>query len=102
MAEIVKCSYQEAKSIMEKMNFRALEYVPTKEEMEKEILPNIKLYFSFLLWIELTGYETEENKKIRELIQRHLMLEYVEQVNGIDGDKQEKQSNIPEKGGQEI
>lgn len=30
------------------------------------------------------------------------MLEYVEQVNGIDGDKQEKQSNTPEKGGQEI
>lgn len=59
----MKCSYQEAKSIMEKMNFRALDYVPTKEEMEKEILPNIKLYFSFLLWIELTGYETEENKK---------------------------------------
>lgn len=89
----MKCSYEEAKKVMKNMTFQAFDYVPSMEELEKEILPNMKKYFSFLLWIMLTGHETEENKSTRDFIQKQLMLEYAEQVNGLDGQKQEKEKN---------
>jgi len=51
----------------DKMIFTADEYVPTQEDL-KEICRNLPYYMPFLLWIEETGYDTDENIEMRNVI----------------------------------
>ena len=84
MKKIV-CTYDDYDKFLEvfqKMNFKALDYAPTKSEMINTIIPNIENYLLFLLWIDETGNTTEDNKEVRDLIRKTLIscLELEEEV----------------------
>ena len=67
----IKCSYEDFISfcrLYETMGFKAGTYVPTIEEVKKEIVPNLPEYMLFLIWIDTTGEENKENTKVRKLI----------------------------------
>lgn len=59
------------------MQLKANEYVPSLEELNiiKKSLPK---YIPFLLWIDTTGEENEENKEtrreVRKIIKEHLYI----------------------------
>lgn len=82
----IVCSYDDydhLEEIIQKMIFKADEYVPTMEELKKEIEPNIGEYIKFLLWIDITGIKTEENELERKEIQR-LLREYLVLVENTE------------------
>ena len=58
-------------AIIDKMNFPAFEYCPTIEEL-KLIVQNPEKYAPFLMWIDETGYDTEENQEARAIIRAYL------------------------------
>lgn len=77
------CTYDDYDKYIElfqKMNFKAMDYVPEKKELLNLIFPNLQKFIVLLMWIDETGYETEENKECRTLIRRALTsnLELVE------------------------
>ncbi len=85
----IVCSYDDydhLEEIIQKMIFKADEYVPTMEELKKEIEPNIEEYIKFLLWIDITGIKTEENelerKEVRRLLREYFVL--VENTENLD------------------
>lgn len=85
------CSYDEYdrfERTFSEMSYQAGEYTPTSEELELEIIPNLKEYITFLLWIDMTGLETEENRYVRKMIHRILIqnIELVEEIPGIAND----------------
>lgn len=51
---------------------RADSYCPTPDECDDILLKNLSKYIPFMLWIEETGYETEENAENRKYL-RHLL-----------------------------
>lgn len=55
--------------IFDNMDLKANDYVPKKDELD-EIMDNLVEYMKFLMWIEETGYETEENKDMRARINK--------------------------------
>lgn len=63
--------------VFDRMKWQAKEYAPTVEEIQKEILPNMKQYALFLIWIDCTGEETPANKESREWI-REILKESLE------------------------
>lgn len=52
----------------QEMKDKAGSYTPTENEIYQRIYPELEKYILFLLWIEMTGYDTEENKKNRQII----------------------------------
>ena len=66
----VSCSYDMLEDIyntFDAMDYKAGEYTPAEEDL-KLILENLAEYLPFLLWIDETGIETEENAEIRHSI----------------------------------
>ena len=79
----IYCTYDDYDKYMDlfqKMNSKAMDYVPEKKEFINTILPNLSNFIVLLMWIDETGFETEENKEMRTLIRRTLTstLELVE------------------------
>lgn len=65
---IIKCrenDYQRLIRIFHKMKEKPYEFVPTRWDLEKYIIPNLNKWIIFLLWIKEMGIETTENKVIR-------------------------------------
>ena len=62
------------------MEDKAGSYAPTEHEIYQEIYPHLEKYILFILWIDLTGYDTDENKKSRKII--HLILQ--EELNIVE------------------
>jgi hypothetical protein len=64
--------------VFEKMDVKANEFCPTTEELYQLIVPKIYDYILFLLWIDETGIETEENKQdrlnVRKIIKEYLTV----------------------------
>ena len=77
-------TYEKYLDIFDNMKEKAGDYVPSIADMNiiKENLPK---YVPFLLWIDDTGYETEENKAMRKEISRTLRECFVV-ANGNGGD----------------
>lgn len=72
MRKIV-CSYDTFEKyceVFDKMFYKAEDYVPTIEEIRKNIVPDLEHYILFLLWIDSTGKETIKNAKTRRLIRQ--------------------------------
>lgn len=85
------CTYDDYDKYMElfqQMNFKAMDYVPDKKDLVNIIFPNISKFVVLLMWIDETGFETEENKETRALIRKFLTtsLELIEGEND-DGDE---------------
>ena len=64
------------------MDYPAADYVPTEKDL-KEITLNVDRYVKFLIWIDVSGYDTEENKKMRKKI-RHLLQKVLILVDKIE------------------
>ena len=65
------CTYDEYdrfEKMFQQMGYHAGEYVPDSVELEEEIIPNLKKYIKFLMWIDMTGTQTEANRYVRKLI----------------------------------
>ena len=80
----IKMSYDENDNyycLIDKMRSKAGSYAPTMDEINFEIYPNLQKYIEFLMWIEQTGYDTEENKKARKLI-KQILIEEIELYEG--------------------
>ena len=60
--------YDRFEGLFQSMEYQAGEYVPSDEDMEEYILPDLPKYVTFLLWIDLTGTEVEENLLMRKRI----------------------------------
>ena len=74
MQKIV-CTYDDFDKYIElfqKMNFKAMDYAPSKEELLNVIFPNLSKYIVLLMWIDETGYDTDENMEARSLIRKAL------------------------------
>ena len=73
--------YDKYMDLFQKMNFKAMDYVPEKKELINTILPNLASYVILLMWIDETGFETDENKEVRTLIRKTLtsQLELIEE-----------------------
>lgn len=71
--------------VFDKMTFQAENYVPTLKEIKTVIVPNLPKYMLFLLWIDCTGYETNNNAKIRRLIRQiiHNNLKIINTKGGL-------------------
>lgn len=70
------CTYDEYdrfEEVFHQMDYQAGEYVPDTVELEEEILPNLKKYITFLMWIDTTGVQNEENRYVRKLIHNILL-----------------------------
>ena len=70
----VQCTfddYDKCCDLYEHMDYQAADYVPTEAEF-KEIEQHIDIYIKFLIWIDISGYDTEENVKMRKKIRRLL------------------------------
>lgn len=68
--QVVKCKQSVLDKIYDTfdvMDYTAEDYVPTQEELV-EMCKDIGTYMPFLLWIEETGEDTEENVEIRSII----------------------------------
>ena len=59
----IKCTYE----VYEKY-CKAFQEMKDKAGSYQRIYPELEKYILFLLWIEMTGYDTEENKKNRQII----------------------------------
>lgn len=71
----IKCTYEDYDKYTElfhSLNYQAADYTPEKTELINVILPNLPKYILMLIWIEETGYETEENSESRKLIHKIL------------------------------
>lgn len=69
--EEIKCTYEVYEKYckaFQEMKDKAGSYTPTENEIYQRIYPELEKYILFLLWIEMTGYDTEENKKNRQII----------------------------------
>ena len=67
----VRCSYKQYDkllAIIEQMQVRADDYAPSVEEINTRVLPNLEKYMAFLIWIDDTGYDTDENVEARQYI----------------------------------
>ena len=67
----IKCTYEVYEKYckaFQEMKDKAGSYTPTENEIYQRIYPELEKYILFLLWIEMTGYDTEENKKNRQII----------------------------------
>lgn len=60
--------YEKYCKAFQEMKDKAGSYTPTGNEIYQRIYPELEKYILFLLWIEMTGYDTEENKKNRQII----------------------------------
>lgn len=79
------CTYDEYdrfEKAFHQMDYQAGEYVPDTVELEEEILPNLKKYITFLMWIDTTGVQTEENRYVRKLIHK-ILLENITLVDEL-------------------
>ena len=77
MSRIIRCSKEDLKKIslqLANTSKKAGTYCPKKEEiMEiigKEPPYDLAYYIRFLLWVTMTGTETEENKADREYLSK--------------------------------
>ena len=72
-----RSEYQSYLETLKKMRYQANEYVPNQDEIQR-ILMNPAKYMGFLIWIDKTGYRTEENAEIRqeikEIITEHFVI----------------------------
>ncbi len=87
----VKCTYDDYDKYMElfqMMNFKAMDYVPEKKELLNIIFPDFPKYVLLLMWIDETGYETEENRECRALIRKvlttNLILIETDSTNALE------------------
>ena len=64
--------YDKYMDLFQEMNFKAMDYVPEKKELLNTIIPNLRKFIVLLMWIDETGYETEDNKECRAIIRRTL------------------------------
>lgn len=67
----IKCTYEVYEKYckaFQEMKDKAGSYTPTENEIYQRIYPELEKYILFLLWIGMTGYDTEENKKNRQII----------------------------------
>lgn len=64
-------TYAKYMDIFDGMKERAGDYVPSPTDMTI-IKENIPKFVPFLLWIDDTGYETDENREMRHEISRIL------------------------------
>lgn len=62
-------TFQSMYDVFEKMTFTADDYTPTEIEL-KMLCDDLPRYMPFLLWIEDTGYDTDENIKMRKTIRQ--------------------------------
>lgn len=68
MSKIV-CTYEDYDKMCEKfriMRFQAEDYAPTLWDFSEYIEKNPAKYIDFLIWIDVTGITTEENKEARK------------------------------------
>ena len=65
--------------IFDKMFFTADTYCPTKEDLIVKAMTDWKNCYLFLLWVQMTGIETEENKEDRQFL-NNLLNKYLEIV----------------------
>ena len=75
-------SYDKYMELFQMLNYQANDYVPEINEIINVILPNLPKYIVMLMWIDETGYDTDENIESRKLIRKILMssLELIEDV----------------------
>ena len=73
------------------MEYKAGQYCPTAEEL-KIIKTDFRKYFPFLVWIDETVEETEENRQDRTLI-RNILQSFVTYVD--DAPPEEKEEPDP-------
>lgn len=75
MSKIV-CTYEDYDKMCEKfriMRFQAEDYAPTLWDFSEYIEKNPAKYIDFLIWIDVTGITTEENKEARKMVRKFLM-----------------------------
>lgn len=75
MIETIKITWRQFEKIcdtFDHMYFTADNYCPTKEEIVIYALNDWKTNYLFLLWVEETGVETEENKEDRKFLSQML------------------------------
>ena len=63
---------------IDKMDYNADDYCPTYDQL-KLMAKDFKKYYAHLVWIDETGYDTEENSRDRAIIRR-MLTDYVEQT----------------------
>ena len=74
MSKIV-CTYEDYDKMCEKfriMRFQAEDYAPTLWDFSEYIEKNPAKYIDFLIWIDVTGITTEENKEARKMVRKFL------------------------------
>ena len=72
----LESTYDKYMEVFDRMKERAGDYVPSNSDMSV-IKENLPKYVPFLLWIDDTGYETEENKAMRKEISKILREHFV-------------------------
>ena len=74
MSKIV-CTYEDYDKMCEKfriMRFQAEDYAPTLWDFSEYIEKDPAKYIDFLIWIDVTGITTEENKEARKMVRKFL------------------------------
>ena len=64
--------YEKYCSAFDHMELKAGAFCPDLEVIHREILPNLEDNIVFLMWVEETGIETEDNKKSRAMVREVL------------------------------
>ncbi len=64
--------YDKYNEVFDTMPDKANDYAPNLGELRSEIEPELQKYIFFLMWVDRTGYQTEENEKSRKYIRRLL------------------------------
>jgi len=70
--------YEKYCTAFDQMELKAGPFSPDLEVIRKEILPNLEDNIVFLMWVDETGIETEDNKRsrgmVREILKDCLMI----------------------------
>ncbi len=65
------CSFQQFDEFcetMQRIDYHAGPYAPTVRELIERVEPEIETFIMFLLWVNETGFETDENRMPRRMI----------------------------------
>lgn len=78
---IDEATFDKIYDCFDKMEFKAEDFVPTEKEL-LEMMQNLPKYMPFLMWIDETGYDMEEDEeqnamrsRIRKLISMSVKME---------------------------
>lgn len=82
------CSFQQFDEIcetMQRMDYHAGPYAPAARELMERVEPELEAFILFLLWVNETGFETDENRMPRRII-REILRTHIELYEEVEAD----------------